>query len=338
MKLVIISFVLFGISFLASRSISTTKDIRTIQKNQEPCLESKMPKPSKKVFNAKSGIFVSLANEIDLCPAIETEQILSATSQHIHKDSVSKEPQDLIDVESKISNSEKPKYLTEDEQEIEDKRLEGLKEASKPINKDFARFNISEGIPSGALYYGIHLGSYIDSEQFLGKKTCENPTFYYMNNPSSYLSAFFTINHDREFGGIVRIINEYFNTIIEAKLTVFDFPDEPFEKYIPKGKYSMWVHEEIQAGFKGHRYETNNISMPRSWGDNYNSSPWLYNSCTKSISTISNHCSIDPSYDMQFKDFFYLVDYDLILGNIYCKKSSDPKWTRISTLELKRYK
>lgn len=338
MKIFIISFILFGASFLSSKLISTAQEVDTPLNSKELCQTIKVSQLTKAKFNHENGVLIPFTSEADLCPVLVTHKILNSTIKHKFQPETLPEPKEIIDVEDKISESEKPKELTEDEEKIEDKRIDGLKKATKPFTEDFARFNISEATPSGALYYGIHLGSYTDSEQLLGKKTCESPKFYYMNNPSSYLSAFFTINHDREFGGIVRIINEYFNTIIEAKLTVFDFPDEPFEKYIPKGKYSMWAHEELQAGFKGHRYETNNISMPRSWGDNYNSSPWLYNSCTKSISTISNHCSIDPSYDMQFKDFFYLVDYDLILGNIYCKKSSDSKWTRISTLELRRYK
>jgi hypothetical protein len=186
------------------------------------------------------------------------------------------------------------------------------------------------------LYYGVHFGDYKDNEQFLGNRKCVTPIFHYVNNQSSYLGAFFTINHGRKFGGVVRIINEYIRTLIEGRFSVSSFQDIPYEKFIPSGSMNLRAHEHSVPNRLKYTYEDQEINVRKRFDKRLSSSPWLYNSCNRTMATISNYCSIDPSLDMQYKEFFYIVKEDIMLGNIYCKKSFDDKWKRIATMELIR--
>ena len=38
----------------------------------------------------------------------------------------------------------------------------------------------------------------------------------------------------------------------------------------------------------------------------------------------------------KYKDFFYNIEKDEVIGNIFCKKSSDSKWQAVGVFEFKR--
>jgi hypothetical protein len=250
-------------------------------------------------------------------------------------------PQIVLDEVSefnkKIEISLKKKPKTQEEIETFHRRLKELQEKKEIDKKLYPRFGLKEGSPDDYKNFGIHTGDYSDAQRFLGQRTCTNSNLFMASEEESYLSLFFSLNSGRHFGGIIRIINERIVTLVEGSL-FFEKNEHYFtEKRIPQGTFRSWVHEDIERDYKGFVYQEQIISQVYySWRNNFFNGPWLYNSCNKSISVIHNNCSLDPSMDMELKDFFYLTKLDVMIGNIYCKKSSDPSWTRIATMEFIR--
>lgn len=218
--------------------------------------------------------------------------------------------------------------------EMQKQREAKLSTYSKNFLADYPRFKIRDVFPENALYFGINLEEEIPYKKFLKNKTCENPVFSFANNKISHLNTFFILNAKRQYGGRVETVNNRFENLIEGNFSLYEYPREPFHRYIPSGNFEMWVHKESLVTYKGYKYQRQWISQEYRF--DWDRSPWLYNSCQNSISTISNYCALDPTYDMQYKDFFYLVQSDKILGNIYCKKSHQTKWTKIGIFEFIR--
>lgn len=59
------------------------------------------------------------------------------------------------------------------------------------------------------------------------------------------------------------------------------------------------------------------------------------NNCNNAISKPINFCINDPRYDMQYEDMFVTDDGNKAYSFIYCKKSSDLKWTLIREFTFK---
>lgn len=243
---------------------------------------------------------------------------------------------DEVTVFSEKIESELKKDLTEEELEQQQKRIQN--NVAKKINyqKNFPRFKISEVARDDFLYFGIQTGRYKDVMRFLGERECRNPELSWINTDIGYLGLFFSINHGRSYGGIVSILNEKDVTPIESSLRISKIEDYFQEKTVPSGHYSAWLHREQAGKSQSFQYQYQDINAFYTWKDVFFESPWLYNGCNKSIATISNFCSLDSGYDMEMKEFFYLSDHDLMLGNLYCKKSNENFWKRIATIEMVR--
>ena len=213
-------------------------------------------------------------------------------------------------------------------------RLKKLSKYSEKFNNDYPRIKIGNQFPENALYFGVILSDVSDVKSFLSKKRCDTPQFDYANNEISHLGSFFTVNAKRAYGGRVRTINNRYENLIEGELALYEYPREPFHRFIPSGNYKMWVHKASNVNYKGYKYQRQWLSQEYRF--DWDRSPWLYNSCRKSIATVSNYCALDPRQDMQYKDFFYLVKEDKVVGNIYCKKSNGVIWNRLATFEFVR--
>lgn len=224
---------------------------------------------------------------------------------------------------------------TEEKLQIETKRKLELEAISNEFQKKYPRFQLKTSLPDDYLNYGIHTGDYKDVKTFLGERECKIPAFNIATAETSYLGLFFTLNIARNFGGIIRIINEKFVSLIEGSMS-FENIDEYFEKkLLLDASFQSWNRDGRPKHAQTFYYQNHRIiHSKRSFEKNLFSSPWLYNSCNKSISTVSNFCSLDAGMDMEYKEFFYLTQFDLLLGNIYCKKSSETGWTRIATMEF----
>ncbi len=329
MKSILLYVLIFSFSYFASKNFSKKPNRIECVKNQRETVSHESD------IDSKNSLPLKKTNS--LCPTSYTKKLIESSSKYEHFSENKEEHQAITRTHQKIE-FESTDFLDDNEKEVEIKRLKSLKNSPHLYNLDYPRFNVSTKTPSGAHYFGIHIGKYSDVERFLGDRICPKPTFNYVSNPKSYQSAFFTINTERAFSGIVRIINEKFTTLIQASFSLGKFLDRPYHRYIPDGFFSMQTHKDLPGFSKSYVYEANSIDIRRTNYRDSDTLPWLYNSCTKSIATINNYCSLDPSYDMQYKDFFYLVDYDLLLGNIYCKKSHEQTWSRISTIELRRVK
>lgn len=216
----------------------------------------------------------------------------------------------------------------------EEKRSKKMDISTDFFAEYYPRFQLQKGKRTDYLYYGIHTGPYKDVMRFLGERTCSSPQLTLANSDISYLGLFFSINNAREYGGIIRIINEKNITPIEGSMRFYGIDDYFKSKRKPAVNFRSWVHEERETDRKAFVYQDQEIDEPSIFQDKLFISPWLYNSCNKSIATIHNNCSLDSSYDMELKEIFYLTDFDLMLGNIYCKKSNDQNWHRIATMEF----
>ena len=263
----------------------------------------------------------------------KTTEVLYRGRKHYDKEMLKEVDTQALMIKAEIGKTP----VTDEEIEFETKRKKELEEALKEFPSAYPRFSISPVPPKDHLYYGIHPGEYKDVPRFLGERACANPLLSYANTPFSYLGLFFTLNVGRNFGGVVRIINERIITLVEGNLTFYKSDNYYKEKRTPDAEYDMWVHEDLERDYKGWVYERQRINQIKSYFDAYQFlGPWLYNSCNKSIATVNNFCSLDPSFDMEVKEFFYLTDYDLMVGNIYCKRSHEISWKRMATLEFVR--
>jgi len=273
--------------------------------------------------------------QVDPCLEKSTDKIIK-----INKDFSQKNEKGILltvlEMDEEIRTRGKISKLSkQEEQRTElDKRLAKLNDYSKQFNRDYPRFKVGNQFPEDALYYGVELNDVYDSNTFLKEKRCDKPHFQYANNEISHLGSFFTVNAKRAYGGRVRTINNRYENLIEGEFALYEYPREPFHRYIPSGNFKMWVHKESNVSYQGFQYQRQWLSQEYRF--DWDRSPWMYNSCQKSIATISNYCSLDPTKDMQFKDFFYLTNEDKLVGNIYCKKSSDQLWDRVASFEFVR--
>jgi hypothetical protein len=246
-----------------------------------------------------------------------------------------KEMNEVTELSTRIE-LELTKELSLDEQKRRKKLIE-FHDSLKDVEKTkYPRFKIFDSARDDFLYYGIQTGRYKDVIRFLGERECNSPELSWINSDIGYLGLFFSVNQGRSFGGIVRIINEKDVTPIEASLGIYEI-DKYFDtKLIPSGHFAAWLQNEGIDLYKTFQYQNQDIHSYYHLQGTFFETPWLYNSCNKSIATISNHCSLDSGMDMEVKEFFYLSDHDIMLGNIYCKKSSDLRWERIATIEMVR--
>lgn len=277
---------------------------------------------------------ISVPNS-NLKPLCKIETTLKFIKQSYRYDDTVLDKVTLLSRQIKEEVEKKPE--TEEEIKYEHNRIRNLNEATESFKKRYPRFPIQNNTQDDQNYYGIHTGDYTDAKRFLGERVCANPRLMIANGDTSYLSLFFSLNNGRDYGGIVRVINERIVTLIEGSFS-FNNTDEYFKwKRAPRATFTSWIHEDIERDYKGWVYQNQSIGQTRyPFESPLSFSPWLYNSCNKSIGVVSNFCSLDPSYDMEFKEFFYLTNYDVMLGNIYCKKSSDKGWTRLALVEFIR--
>ena len=223
-----------------------------------------------------------------------------------------------------------------EEKEENAKRKKKLNSYSRQFQANYPRFEIDGYLPENALYFGIELNEIYDVEKYLNTKLCQRPAFSLANNQISHLGLFFTVNAKRSYGGRVQTTNNRYINLIEGEFNLYEYLREPFHRYIPSGRFSMWVHKDSHVVYKGYKYQRQWLSQEYRF--DWDRSPWLYNSCSQSISVISNYCALDPRQDMQYKDFIYLVKQDKIIGNIYCKRSSAKSWNKVANFEFIRKK
>lgn len=241
-----------------------------------------------------------------------------------------KELKEQLKIKGKINRL----ISTDEKPEVYSKRVKDLAEFMASFKKDYPRFKLKGEFPEGALYYGVEMEKMTETTEFLDKKQCLKPKLVFANNEISHLSLFFTLNAVRGFQGRVKMRNNRFKTLIQGKFGVYEYQRVPFNRYIPEGIFEMWSHKKMKVDFKGYNYQRQFASQKYRF--DWDRTPWLYNECSQAISTISNYCSLDPRYDMQFKDIFYSIRRDMVLGNIYCKKSYEKKWHRIASFEFVR--
>lgn len=284
--------------------------------------------------SVKELIYIK-SNNSEPCKQQTTDRLIDAQSKYTLK-----QVSEVNELAAKIKIEILKSPETEEEIKRSNEIKRNLKKGVEEFTKNYPRFKLKHDFPSDSLYFGIHSGAYDDVSRFLGKRVCTNPSLSFANEEVSYLTLFFSLNFNRSFGGIVRIINERIVTLIEGSLEFRSQKDseEYFEKKMsPDASFKSWVHEDLERDFRGFVYQDQSISdFVPFWKSYLFTSPWLYNSCSKSISTVDNKCSLDPSYDMELKDFYYLSDFDLMLGNVYCKKSYETSWTRLATIEFVR--
>lgn len=277
------------------------------------------------------------AKRLNPCDSKVHKDILAINKQFAQKDS-SGTLLSVIQMDEEIKKRGKITKLAADSepQDILKARLVKLKSYTDQFASDYSRFKIKTSFPEGALYYGLLFTEENDEKKLLNQYRCDRPDLSFANNTISYLGLFFTLNAKRGYHGRVWTLNQRYRNLIEAQLGIYEYPREPFHRYLPNGNFEMRIHEDSQVNYKGYFYQRQWISQEYRF--DWDRSAWLYNSCNNNIATVSNYCALDPSFDMQYKDFFYLVKQDKIIGNIYCKKSSEELWSRIAIFSLMRVK
>ena len=189
------------------------------------------------------------------------------------------------------------------------------------------RFPSSGFTPKDWIYYGLHLDDYKDAKTFLGVRECQYPTLYRLDNKIRDDVLFLNTNIDRVFEGRARIINETNRTPIQGMLRFENFPPIHQVRYYNYESLDFWIRSSV--GNRSFRYGGKSVNEREL-------SSWFFNGCSKAMSLALNECWLDQSYDMGLVDFIYLTRFDLILGNFYCKKSNESKWTRVALLEFLR--
>ena len=64
------------------------------------------------------------------------------------------------------------------------------------------------------------------------------------------------------------------------------------------------------------------------------SAAWRYNSCGLSVVLLSDHCPWNDKYTSEYKDIYLAPDSKKLIGNIYCKTTTDMKWTNVGNFVL----
>lgn len=298
-------------------------------------------------FSESEKELLSISSQV--IKPIEADQRIDPCDSNLHskilavnnKFSERNEKGDLLSVlkmDEEIRKRGKITKLAVDTEEIDVKqqRLSRLFNYSDSFREDYVRFRLLDEFPANALYFGLIFDKVDDVKKKLKSLRCDSPKFHFANHRISYLGLFFTLNAKRGYAGRVRTLNNRYRNLIEGQLGIYEYPREPFHRYLPSGNFEMRVHPDSKVNYKGFYYQRQWISQEYRF--DWDRSPWLYNSCRNSIATVSNYCALDPTYDMQYKDLFYLVNEDRMIGNIYCKKSSEQVWSRVGTLNLMRVK
>jgi hypothetical protein len=150
------------------------------------------------------------------------------------------------------------------------------------------------------------------AKAILKSKTCVKPDFFQLNQYDKSEMNFYLMNINSRFYSKKNNKKEKFY----FGFSIRELDGKFFEEVMVKGKgifdfyLSRWMYDEIHYSF-------------------------MLNRCNRAISQISNSCTWDLSYDLQYKDFFYFPKREELGINIFCKKSSEKSWTLLETYILK---
>lgn len=324
-----ITRVLFGTFFVSDKIIVNDSHVKDEcpAEYKFTATEAELLKISEFINKPKSG-----DKNIEPCTDFMNTQLAEMSlAQRTTTDTIDmKAFSEQLKIKGKIN-----KLVTTNESKEEfEQRINNLSEYKKNYYSDYVRFKFEENFPEGGLYFGVEGNKVTDIDEYLKLRECTKPQHHFTNFENSHLSLFFTLNAVRGFEGKVKLVNNRYKSLIQGKMGIFEYKREPYQRYIPQGMFEMWAHKNMNVAFKGFNYQRQFLAQEYSFG--WDRSPWLYNSCNKSISVVSNYCALDPRYDMQFKDFFYLIKRDVMVGNIYCKKSYEKEWSRVGTFEMVR--
>lgn len=185
--------------------------------------------------------------------------------------------------------------------------------------KTFPRIETIAGIPYDGQFYGI-----TNKEHRLNEKECSSPRLAYLHTKLRPHELFFALNLDKQFKGKLAI-----HTKTESK---------NIEHTINFG--GLTRNDEFEDITSIERFDTNsygkyieNIHLTSEMAN-----PYRFNTCNKAISIVGNICTFDKSFDMELRNLHYSLDSDSIDISIYCKKSSENYWTKISEGLLLRTK
>lgn len=153
-------------------------------------------------------------------------------------------------------------------------------------------------------------------QDFLKDNVCNDPKLSTISDDQRSRSKFFESVKENSFRGVTEIFGasaketQKLSTIMQ-----FGTAENNGMDYI---------------AIKGNR----NIMERRSIDPDIASAAWRYNSCGFSVVLVGEGCPWNKKYTSEYKDLFYTPDSKKLIGNIYCKSASDPKWTNVGNIVL----
>lgn len=154
-------------------------------------------------------------------------------------------------------------------------------------------------------------------QDFLKDNVCNDPKLSTISEEQRTRSKFFESVKENTYSGTTEI-----------------FGESPKDAQKLKTQIQFGSSEHNGMDYIVTRSDQNTTYERRSIDPELASAAWRYNSCGFSVVLVGERCSWSKKYTTEYKDLFYTPDSKKLIGNIYCKNPSDPKWTNVGNIVL----